>query len=124
MEAVPDVPTDTTVVEEPLDLVRLSLDERIYVKMRGDRELRGKLHVSYLNSFSFSLSVSLCVRLLFFLYCLYMPSIVVPSLCRFFKCFFFLIFFLILFFLFMVHFYHFNILISLYLYIFHFYGII
>jgi U6 snRNA-associated Sm-like protein LSm3 len=30
--------------EEPLDLVRLSLDERIYVKCRGDRELRGKLH--------------------------------------------------------------------------------
>lgn len=31
-------------VEEPLDLVRLSLDERIYVKMRSDRELRGRLH--------------------------------------------------------------------------------
>ncbi|VDN33501.1 unnamed protein product [Gongylonema pulchrum] len=26
-------------VEEPLDLVRLSLDERIYIKMRNDREL-------------------------------------------------------------------------------------
>uniref|UniRef100_A0A6B2LUK6 U6 snRNA-associated Sm-like protein LSm3 n=1 Tax=Arcella intermedia TaxID=1963864 RepID=A0A6B2LUK6_9EUKA len=35
--------TDTQ-VEEPLDLIRLSLDERIYVKLRGDRELRGKLH--------------------------------------------------------------------------------
>jgi U6 snRNA-associated Sm-like protein LSm3 len=33
-------------VDEPLDLLRLSLDEKIYVKMRGDRELRGKLHVS------------------------------------------------------------------------------
>ena len=33
-------------VKEPLDLVRLSLDERIYIKMRGDRELRGRLHVS------------------------------------------------------------------------------
>jgi len=33
-----------TAVEEPLDLIRLSLDERIYVKMKGDRELRGKLH--------------------------------------------------------------------------------
>lgn len=33
-------------VEEPLDLVRLSLDERVFVKMRNDRELRGKLHVS------------------------------------------------------------------------------
>ena len=32
-------------VEEPLDLIRLSLDERIYVKLRNDRELRGKLHV-------------------------------------------------------------------------------
>eukprot|EP00696_Hemimastix_kukwesjijk_P010311 gnl/Hemi2/22999_TR7693_c0_g2_i1.p1 gnl/Hemi2/22999_TR7693_c0_g2~~gnl/Hemi2/22999_TR7693_c0_g2_i1.p1 ORF type:complete len:109 (-),score=25.01 gnl/Hemi2/22999_TR7693_c0_g2_i1:45-341(-) len=31
-------------VEEPLDLIKLSLDERIYVKMRNDRELRGKLH--------------------------------------------------------------------------------
>uniref|UniRef100_A0A914US30 U6 snRNA-associated Sm-like protein LSm3 n=1 Tax=Plectus sambesii TaxID=2011161 RepID=A0A914US30_9BILA len=33
-----------TSVEEPLDLIRLSLDERIYVKMRNDRELRGRLH--------------------------------------------------------------------------------
>ena len=33
-------------MEEPLDLIRLSIDERIYVKCRGDRELRGKLHVS------------------------------------------------------------------------------
>ncbi|KAF0919246.1 hypothetical protein E2562_029017 [Oryza meyeriana var. granulata] len=30
--------------KEPLDLIRLSLDERIYVKLRSDRELRGKLH--------------------------------------------------------------------------------
>ncbi|ORX61050.1 Sm-like ribonucleo protein [Piromyces finnis] len=34
----------TNSVEEPLDLVRLSLDECIYVKMRGDRELKGRLH--------------------------------------------------------------------------------
>jgi len=33
------------VVEEPLDLIHLSLDERIHVKLRGDRELRGRLHV-------------------------------------------------------------------------------
>jgi small nuclear ribonucleoprotein (snRNP)-like protein len=33
-------------VEVPLDLIRLSIDERIFVKCRGDRELRGKLHVS------------------------------------------------------------------------------
>eukprot|EP00729_Bicosta_minor_P003672 gene3672-27325_t len=31
-------------ISEPLDLVRLSLDERITVKMRGDRELVGRLH--------------------------------------------------------------------------------
>ena len=33
-------------VEEPLDLIRLSLDENVYVKMRNDRELTGRLHVS------------------------------------------------------------------------------
>ncbi|CAD5313339.1 unnamed protein product [Arabidopsis thaliana] len=31
-------------VREPLDLSRLSIEERIYVKLRSDRELRGKLH--------------------------------------------------------------------------------
>ncbi|KAL6769092.1 SMP8 [Auxenochlorella protothecoides x Auxenochlorella symbiontica] len=31
-------------VKEPLDLIKLSLDERVYVKLKGDRELRGKLH--------------------------------------------------------------------------------
>lgn len=40
-----DVQLSTT-VEEPLDLIRLSLDDRIYVKLRGERELRGKLHVA------------------------------------------------------------------------------
>jgi len=30
---------------KPLDLVKLSLDEQVYVKMRGDRELKGKLQV-------------------------------------------------------------------------------
>jgi len=33
-------------VEEPLDLIRLSLDERVFVKMRNERELKGKLNVS------------------------------------------------------------------------------
>lgn len=33
-----------TTVEEPLDLIRLSLDERIYVKLRNGRELKGRLH--------------------------------------------------------------------------------
>ena len=34
-------------MEEPLDLIRLSIDERVYVKCRGERELRGKLHVRF-----------------------------------------------------------------------------
>uniref|UniRef100_T2MF26 U6 snRNA-associated Sm-like protein LSm3 n=1 Tax=Hydra vulgaris TaxID=6087 RepID=T2MF26_HYDVU len=34
----------THTVEEPLDLMKFSLDEKVYVKMRNDRELRGKLH--------------------------------------------------------------------------------
>ncbi|CAL9046045.1 unnamed protein product, partial [Musa banksii] len=38
---------EESTVKEPLDLIRLSLDERIYVKLRSDRELRGKLHVNY-----------------------------------------------------------------------------
>ena len=42
-EAKPQSASQT--VEEPLDLVRLSLDEVILVKCRGGRELRGKLHV-------------------------------------------------------------------------------
>uniref|UniRef100_A0A8D8YFZ6 U6 snRNA-associated Sm-like protein LSm3 n=1 Tax=Cacopsylla melanoneura TaxID=428564 RepID=A0A8D8YFZ6_9HEMI len=36
------IPTIT--VKEPLDLIRLSLDERVHVKMRNERVLRGKLH--------------------------------------------------------------------------------
>jgi hypothetical protein len=32
-------------IEEPLDLIKLSLDEKILVKLKGDRELRGVLHV-------------------------------------------------------------------------------
>lgn len=30
---------------EPLDLVKLLLDEMVFVKLRGDRELKGRLHV-------------------------------------------------------------------------------
>lgn len=33
-----------TPIAEPFDLLRLSLSERVYVKLRGDRELRGTLH--------------------------------------------------------------------------------
>ena len=36
-------------VREPLDLIRLSLDEKVYVKLKGERELRGKLHVRALR---------------------------------------------------------------------------
>ena len=36
----------TEAIKEPLDLVRLSLNEQIKVKLRGDRELIGVLHVS------------------------------------------------------------------------------
>ncbi|XP_005073684.1 U6 snRNA-associated Sm-like protein LSm3 [Mesocricetus auratus] len=32
----------TNTVEEPMDLIRLLLDERIYVKLRNDRELCGR----------------------------------------------------------------------------------
>jgi len=35
---------NTSPISEPLDLVRLSLDEQVFVKLRGDRELRGRLH--------------------------------------------------------------------------------
>ncbi|TGZ82974.1 Sm-like ribonucleo protein [Ascodesmis nigricans] len=39
------VETDSaSAISEPLDLVRLSLDEHVFVKLRGDRELRGRLH--------------------------------------------------------------------------------
>lgn len=37
---------EATSVSEPLDLVRLLLDEVVFVKLRGDRELKGRLHVS------------------------------------------------------------------------------
>ena len=36
---------DAAAVSEPLDLVRLSLDEIVFVRLRGDRELKGRLHV-------------------------------------------------------------------------------
>lgn len=41
-------------VSEPLDLVRLSLDEIVFVKLRGDRELKGRLHVSFPQVTSYS----------------------------------------------------------------------
>ena len=65
----------SSAVTEPLDLVRLSLDERIYVKMRHDRELRGTLHVS---SVVCDVCVYVCVVLVWFcappVYCRLMIS--------------------------------------------------
>lgn len=49
---------EDSAVKEPLDLIRLSLDERIYVKLRSDRELRGKLHVC--TSFPSLFSLPFC----------------------------------------------------------------
>lgn len=35
----------STGIQEPFDLIRLSLAERVFVKLRGDRQLTGVLHV-------------------------------------------------------------------------------
>ena len=45
MSATVSATTSTTNVSEPLELVRLSLDEIVFVKLRAGRELRGRLHV-------------------------------------------------------------------------------
>jgi hypothetical protein len=37
----------TNEIEEPIDLVRLSLGKNVYIKCRNNRELKGKLHVKY-----------------------------------------------------------------------------
>jgi U6 snRNA-associated Sm-like protein LSm3 len=42
-----DVDDGASAPAEPLDLVRLCLDEIVFVKLRGDRELKGRLHVSF-----------------------------------------------------------------------------
>ncbi|KAM0322162.1 hypothetical protein ACHAQA_009651 [Verticillium albo-atrum] len=39
-----DAAEESTHVSEPLDLVKLLLDEVVFVKLRGDRELKGRLH--------------------------------------------------------------------------------
>lgn len=56
--ASPDPETAATSVNEPLDLVRLLLDEVVFVKLRGDRELKGRLHVRY-SPISVSILLSL-----------------------------------------------------------------
>lgn len=47
-------------VKEPLDLIRLSLDEKIYVKLRHDREIKGRLHVSPTSSCTRTLLCPVC----------------------------------------------------------------
>ena len=60
--ATEELQPEPSVVQEPLDLIKLSLDERIYVKMRNDRELKGRLHVR--NSITLSVvSTSHCRRM-------------------------------------------------------------
>lgn len=43
----------SSAIQEPFDLIRLSLSERVFVKLRGDRELTGVLHVCFTRSFTF-----------------------------------------------------------------------
>jgi U6 snRNA-associated Sm-like protein LSm3 len=45
-------------VSEPLDLVRLLLDEVVFVKLRGDRELKGRLYVRSLFPFQSNLTLT------------------------------------------------------------------
>ena len=49
IEILPPATTDSMdpslSIQEPFDLIRLSLSERVFVKLRGDRELTGVLHV-------------------------------------------------------------------------------
>lgn len=40
-------PLPSSRIDMPIDLIRLALDERVFVKMRGDRELKGRLHVFF-----------------------------------------------------------------------------
>ena len=40
-------------IDTPLDLIKLSIDERIYIKCKGEREIRGKLHVANLIIFCY-----------------------------------------------------------------------
>ena len=51
-------------IETPLDLIRLSIDEKVVVKCRGDRELRGRLHAfdQHLNMVLGEVEESVTVR--------------------------------------------------------------
>ena len=50
VEAQQQSPEEDVAVKEPLDLIRLSLDETVYVKLKGDREIKGRLHVRVIRS--------------------------------------------------------------------------
>lgn len=52
----------TEAIKEPLDLVRLSLNEHIKVKLRGDRELLGVLHVSRACLLQYTVLMGLGIR--------------------------------------------------------------
>lgn len=52
-------------IEEPLDLIRLAIDEAIYIKMKGERELRGKLHVRQSGCFKLFILTSFHPNYLF-----------------------------------------------------------
>jgi hypothetical protein len=43
--SIDDMAGPSATIKLPLDLIRLSLDERVVIRLKGDRELRGKLHV-------------------------------------------------------------------------------
>ncbi len=45
-----DMDASSNGIQEPFDLIRLSLGERVFVKLRGDRELTGVLHVGLVCS--------------------------------------------------------------------------
>lgn len=54
--------SDAGPVSEPLDLVKLLLDELVFVKLRGDRELKGRLHVCFARANPFGRAVYLKKR--------------------------------------------------------------
>ena len=45
LKSRPSTMDTSSAIQEPFDLIRLSLSERVFVKLRGDRELTGILHV-------------------------------------------------------------------------------
>lgn len=62
-----DAGDDSHHVAEPLDLVRLLLNEVVFVKLRGDRELKGKLHVSVADRTGHACFVLFCFVLFNFI---------------------------------------------------------